>query len=70
MKYVKYYRLFYVILFFVASFTDTTIVWTFAGIAIAFMTLPNLFGILMLRKDMKETVNKYWIDFEKEFGKK
>ena len=68
LKYVKYYRLFYVIMFFVASFTDTTIVWTFSGIAIAFMTLPNLFGILMLRKDMKETVDKYWIDFKKEHG--
>lgn len=70
LKYVKYYRLFYVIMFFVASFTDTTIVWTFSGLAIAFMTLPNLFGILMLRKDMKETVNKYWVDFDKEYGKK
>ena len=66
LQYVKYYRLFYVIMFFVASFTDTTIVWTFAGIAIAFMTLPNLFGILMLRKDMKDTVDKYWVDFKKE----
>lgn len=65
-KYVKYYRLFYVVMFFLASFTDTTIVWTFSGIAIAFMTLPNLFGILMLRKDMKETVDQYWIDFKNE----
>ena len=24
------------------------------------MTLPNLFGILMLRKEMRETVDKYW----------
>jgi len=66
LKYVKYYRLFYVLMFFVASFTDTTIVWTFSGVAIAFMTLPNLFGILMLRKDMKDTVDKYWVDFKKE----
>lgn len=63
LKYVKYYRFFYVIMFFVASFTDTTIVWVFSGISIAFMTLPNLFGILMLRKDMKYTVSKYWKDF-------
>ncbi|MCK5782134.1 MAG: amino acid carrier protein [Flavobacteriales bacterium] len=66
LQYVKYYRFFYVIMFFIASFTDTTIVWTFAGLSVAFMTLPNLFGILMLRKDMKETVDKYWVDFEKE----
>jgi AGCS family alanine or glycine:cation symporter len=31
------------------------------------MTLPNLFGILMLRKEMKETVKQYWVDFKKEY---
>lgn len=65
-KYVIWYRVIYVIGFFVASFTDTTIVWTFSGIAIAFMTLPNLFGILMLRKDMKSTLDQYWVDFKSE----
>ena len=68
-KYVVYYRVIYVIGFFFASFVDTTIVWTFSGIAIAFMTLPNLVGILLLRKDMKETLNKYLTDFDKEWGK-
>jgi len=65
-KYVIWYRLIYVVGFFFASFVDTTIVWTFSGIAIALMTLPNLFGILMLRKDMKQTLDQYWIDFKKE----
>jgi len=64
-KYVKYYHFVYIIAFFIASFIDTTIVWTFSGLAIAFMTLPNLIGILLLRKDMKQTVNKYWKDFNK-----
>ena len=64
-KYVIYYRILYVVGFFVASFVDTTIVWTFSGIAIAMMTLPNLFGILMLRKEMKSTVHQYWEDFHK-----
>jgi AGCS family alanine or glycine:cation symporter len=64
-KYVIYYRVLYVIGFFIASFVDTTIVWTFSGIAIAMMTLPNLFGILMLRKEMKSTVHQYWDDFHK-----
>ncbi|MEN8123230.1 MAG: sodium:alanine symporter family protein [Bacteroidota bacterium] len=63
---VVYYRIVYVIGFFVASFVDTTIVWVFSGITIAFMTIPNLFGILMLHKDMKSTVEKYWINFKKE----
>jgi len=65
-KSIIYYRILYVIGFFFASFMDTTIVWTFAGITIALMTLPNLFGILMLRKEMKQTVKDYWRDFKKE----
>jgi AGCS family alanine or glycine:cation symporter len=64
---VIYYRIVYVIGFFVASFTDTTIIWTFSGITIALMTLPNLFGILLLHKDVKQTIRKYWIDFKKEY---
>jgi len=66
-KSIIYYRLIYVIGFFVASFVDTTIIWTFSGITIALMTLPNLVGILLLRTEMKETVKKYWIDFKEEF---
>jgi len=65
-KLVVYYRIIYVSAFFVASFADTTIIWIFSGITIAFMTLPNLFGILMLHRDMKSTVKQYWIDFSAE----
>lgn len=64
---VFYYRIVYVISFFLAAFTDTTIIWTLSGITIAVMTLPNLFGILMLGKDMKGTVNEFWINFKKEW---
>ena len=63
-KYVIYYHIVYVIGFFVASFTDTTIIWTFSGITIALMTIPNLFGILLLHREMKETIAKYWKDFK------
>ncbi len=64
-KYVIYYHIIYVIGFFLASFTDTTIIWTFSGISIALMTLPNLIGILLLHREMKDTVKEYWIDFRK-----
>ena len=63
---VIYFRIVYVAGFFVASFVDTTIIWTFSGIAIALMTLPNLIGILLLRKEMKSTVEDYWIDFKSD----
>ena len=65
-KAVMYYHIVYVIGFFLASFTDTTIIWTLSGITIALMTVPNLVGILLLRKDMKNTLKQYWIDFGRE----
>jgi AGCS family alanine or glycine:cation symporter len=63
-KYVRYYRVLYVLAFFAAAVIDTTLVWTFSGIAIALMTIPNIIGILLLRKEMKETVSDYWEKFE------
>lgn len=67
LKSVVYYRIAYVLGFFVASFTDTSIVWTFSGIAIAFMTIPNLFGILFLHKEVKQTIRDYWTGFKNEY---
>ena len=68
-KYVNYYRVLYVVGFFLAAIIDTTIVWTFAGIAIALMTLPNLVGIFLLRKDMKQSIKEYQEFITKEFKK-
>lgn len=63
-KYVKLYHIIYVTGFFLASFTDTTIVWTISGITVALMTLPNLIGILLLHKEVKISVNDYWKRFK------
>jgi AGCS family alanine or glycine:cation symporter len=60
------YRVCYVFGFFWASFSDTTLIWNLSAVTIVLMTIPNLLGILMLRKEMKQTVNQYWVDFEKE----
>ncbi|QJR82447.1 amino acid carrier protein [Alteromonas pelagimontana] len=54
------YRVIYVAGFIWASFSDTTLVWALSAVAIVVMTLPNLFGIMMLSKEMKQTVNEYW----------
>jgi len=64
-RYVILYRLIYVIGFFLASFTDTTIVWNLSYITIAIMTIPNLFGLLVLRRDIRRTIRAYWSDFKK-----
>lgn len=54
------YRVIYCAGFFWAAVSDTTLVWALSAVAIVVMTLPNLFGIMMLRKEMKESVNEYW----------
>lgn len=62
------YRVIYCVGFAWAAAADTTLIWTLAAVAIVVMTLPNLFGIVMLHKEMKETVNDYWDKFNKEHG--
>ncbi|HSH20121.1 MAG TPA: amino acid carrier protein [Draconibacterium sp.] len=64
---VIYYHIIYVIGFFLASFTDTTIIWTLSGITIALMTIPNLFGILILSKEMKNEVKLFWEEYANRF---
>ncbi len=64
---VIYYHIFYVLGFFIASFTDTTIIWTLSGITIALMTIPNLFGILSLAKEMKREVKLFWEEYSLRF---
>lgn len=61
------YRIVYVIGFFFAAIVDTSLVWLFAAITIAFMTLPNLFTILMLRREMREIIADYWEKFREEY---
>ena len=65
--YVPFYRIIYVVMFFFAAFTDTTIIWTLSYITIAFMTIPNLIGLLLLHREIKSTINEYWALFKTEF---
>jgi len=60
------YRVVYVAGFVWAAVSDTTLVWALSAVAIVVMTLPNLFGIFLLRKEMKESVAKYWENFNKD----
>lgn len=66
-KSVMPYHVIYTIAFFFASFTDTTIIWTLSGITIALMTIPNLIGILWLRKEMPQIIKDYGEFFDKNF---
>ena len=68
---VKWFRLVFVAGFFIASFTDTTILWTFSGITIAMMAVPNLIGILILHREMKTEVKLFWGEWANRYpGKK
>ncbi|RPI46104.1 MAG: sodium:alanine symporter family protein [Bacteroidetes bacterium] len=61
------YKMVYVVGFFMAAFTDTTIVWNLSYITIALMTIPNLFGLWILRRDIKNTIGVYWQDFHRDW---
>lgn len=61
-KAVMPYRLVYVLAFFWAAVADTTLIWNLSAVAIVLMTLPNLYGITVLAKEMKQTVKEYWDD--------
>ncbi len=65
-RYVLPYRIAYVVAFFVASIADTSLVWLVSAITIALMTLPNLFAIVMLHREMKTIIADYWEQFRKE----
>ena len=65
-KYVIWFRVLFVIGFFLASFTDTTIIWSVSYITIGFMSIPNLVGLWLMRKDVKQTIADYWSDFSKK----
>lgn len=66
-KYVLIYRLVYVTAFFIASFTDTTIIWSLSYVAIVLMAVPNLVGIFLLRREVKDAVRDYWLTFAKQY---
>ncbi len=57
------YRIVYVGGFFLAAQIDTTIVWNIAAITMVLMALPNLFAILLLRREMHDTTEDYWNRF-------
>ncbi len=63
-KAVPYFRVIYTAAFCVGAFVDTSIIWIFSGVTIAFMTIPNLIGILLLHKDMKMSLRDYWSRFK------
>ena len=63
-KWVLPYRLLYILGFFVATVADTSLVWLISAVTVALMTLPNLIGIVLMRREVKEMTNSYWTRFK------
>ena len=63
------YKILYVLGFFIAAITDTSLIWLISAITIALMTLPNLLTIFLLRGEMRESVADYWEAFHREYPK-
>lgn len=61
------YRVVYIAGFFAAAIADTSLVWLISAISLALMAIPNLIGIMLLRREMKSSVGDYWARFHREF---
>ena len=54
------YRFLYVLGFFVATIADTSLIWLISAVTVALMTLPNLIGMLLMHKEVKQMTEEYW----------
>jgi AGCS family alanine or glycine:cation symporter len=54
------YRFLYVLGFFLATIADTSLIWLISAVTVALMTLPNLIGMLLMRKEVKQMTQEYW----------
>jgi AGCS family alanine or glycine:cation symporter len=60
LKWVRVYRVVYVLGFFSATIADTSLIWLISAVTLALMTIPNLIGIVLMRKEMKSLTSEYW----------
>ena len=58
------YRVVYVIGFFLATIVDTSLIWLISAVTLALMTVPNLIGLMLMRKEIKALTNAYWSKFK------
>lgn len=60
LRWVTAYRVVYVAGFFLATIIDTSLVWLISAVTLALMTIPNLIGLMLMRKEVKSLTNDYW----------
>ena len=59
------YRVVYVIGFFLATVVDTSLVWLISAVTLALMTLPNLIGLMLMRREVRSLTSTYWTKFRR-----
>ena len=60
------YRILYVLGFFLAAIADTSLIWLISAVTLALMALPNLLSIILLHREMRDTISDYWEKFDRE----
>lgn len=65
-RWVTPYRLVYVAGFFLATIADTSLIWLLSAITLALMTLPNLLGLVLMRKEIRALTERYWGEHRRE----
>jgi len=60
LEYVTIYRVVYVLGFFAATIADTSLVWLISAVTLALMTIPNLIGLVLMRREVKQLTDAYW----------
>ncbi len=60
LQWVRIYRIVYVLGFFLATIVDTSLIWLISAVTLALMTIPNLLGLMLMRKEVKSMTRDYW----------
>ncbi len=65
LKAVTPYRLLYVVGFFLATVADTSLIWLISYVTVALMAIPNLIGLVLMRKEVRSLTRDYWQKFQR-----
>ena len=60
-QWIMPYRALYVVGFFLATIVDTSLIWLISAITLALMTLPNLVGLVLLRREIRSELQSYHV---------
>jgi AGCS family alanine or glycine:cation symporter len=68
LEWVTVYRVVYVLGFFLATIADTSLIWLISAVTLALMSIPNLIGLMLMRKEVKSLTGEYWTKMKEREG--